>query len=305
MEPVKIEGIEKLYLKGFRRQKVLAVKDLSLSMTQGEIFGFLGPNGAGKSTTIKILCDLIRPTKGKATILGKDVRNPEARREMGYLPENPSYYPYLTGRELLSFHGAIHGISESTVGKRGEELLYLLELTEAADRPLRTYSKGMIQRLGIAAALIHDPRVLILDEPMSGLDPVGRKLVMDLMIQLRTQGKSMFFSTHILHDVEIICDRIGIINKGELKFCGTLKDTTSESFSSYEVVFRNVEPHQVMALQQKGLSSETHQDKVQIEVAKGELTNFLETCMQQGMEPYTVEPKRFSLEDFFMDFIED
>jgi ABC-2 type transport system ATP-binding protein len=191
------------------------------------------------------------------------------------------------------------------VRKRGEELLSLLELTEAADRPLRTYSKGMIQRLGIAAALIHDPRVLILDEPMSGLDPVGRKLVMDLMIQLRTQGKSMFFSTHILHDVEIICDRIGIINKGELKFCGTLKDTASESFSSYEVVFRNVESHQVLALQQEGLSSETHQDKVQVEVAKEELTNFLENCMQQGMEPYTVEPKRFSLEDFFMDFIEN
>lgn len=305
MEPVKIEGLEKVYLKGLRRQTVLAVNDLHLSVVHGEIFGFLGPNGAGKSTTIKILCDLIRPTKGKATILGKDVRNPEARREMGYLPENPSYYPFLTAWELLRFHGAIHGVSESTVLKRGEELLHLLELTAAANRPLRTYSKGMVQRLGISAALIHDPRVLILDEPMSGLDPVGRKLVMDLMIQLRTQGKSMFFSTHILHDVEIICDRIGIINQGELKFCGTLKDIASESFSSYEVVFRNVEPHQVPALQQEGLSSEAHQDKVQVEVAKEELTNFLENCMQQGMEPYTVEPKRFSLEDFFMDFIDD
>lgn len=305
MDPVKIEGLEKVYLKGLRRQRVLAVNDLHLSVAHGEIFGFLGPNGAGKSTTIKILCDLIRPTKGKATILGKDVRNSEARREMGYLPENPSYYPFLTAWELLRFHGAIHGISESTVLKRGEELLHLLELTAAANRPLRTYSKGMVQRLGISAALIHDPRVLILDEPMSGLDPVGRKLVMDLMIQLRTQGKSMFFSTHILHDVEIICDRIGIINQGELKFCGTLKDIASESFSSYEVVFRNVEPHQVPTLQQEGLSSETHQDKVQVEVAKEELTNFLENCMQQGMEPYTVEPKRFSLEDFFMDFIDD
>jgi ABC-2 type transport system ATP-binding protein len=305
VDPVKIEGLEKVYLKGLRRQRVLAVNDLHLSAVHGEIFGFLGPNGAGKSTTIKILCDLIRPTKGKATILGKDVRNPEARREMGYLPENPSYYPFLTAWELLRFHGAIHGVSESTVLKRGEELLHLLELTAAANRPLRTYSKGMVQRLGISAALIHDPRVLILDEPMSGLDPVGRKLVMDLMIQLRTQGKSMFFSTHILHDVEIICDRIGIINQGELKFCGTLKDIASESFSSYEVVFRNVEPHQVPTLQQEGLSSETHQDKVQVEVAKEELTNFLENCMQQGMEPYTVEPKRFSLEDFFMDFIDD
>jgi len=305
VDPVKIEGLEKVYLKGLRRQRVLAVNDLHLSAAHGEIFGFLGPNGAGKSTTIKILCDLIRPTKGKATILGKDVRNSEARREMGYLPENPSYYPFLTAWELLRFHGAIHGISESTVLKRGEELLHLLELTAAANRPLRTYSKGMVQRLGISAALIHDPRVLILDEPMSGLDPVGRKLVMDLMIQLRTQGKSMFFSTHILHDVEIICDRIGIINQGELKFCGTLKDIASESFSSYEVVFRNVEPHQVPTLQQEGLSSETHQDKVQVEVAKEELTNFLENCMQQGMEPYTVEPKRFSLEDFFMDFIDD
>ena len=305
MEPVKIEGLEKIYLKGLKRQKVQAVKDLHLSMADGEIFGFLGPNGAGKSTTIKILCDLIRPTKGKATILGKDVRNPEARREMGYLPENPSYYAFLTAWELLSFHGALHGIDESVVRERGAEWFRLLELTDAANRPLRTYSKGMIQRLGISAALIHDPRVIILDEPMSGLDPVGRKLVMDLMIQLRSQGKSIFFSTHILHDVEVICDRIGIIKKGELKFCGALKEITSESFSSYEVVFRNVESHQVAALQQQGLSSETYQDKVQVEVAKEELSNFLENCMQYGMEPYTVEPKRFSLEDFFMDFIDD
>jgi len=305
VESVTIENLSKIYRKGLRQRKVLAVDDLSLTVSEGEIFGFLGPNGAGKSTTIKILCDLIRPTRGRASIRSRDVRQPEARRQMGYLPENPNYYAFLSGWELLDFHGAIHGMSRSRIRQRGEPLLEMLDMTEAAHRPLRTYSKGMIQRLGIAVSLIHDPLVVIFDEPMSGLDPVGRKLVKDLMLHLRVQGKTIFFSTHILHDVEIICDRIGIIAKGQLKFCGTLIEVISESFSFYEVVFRNPEPQQVQSLQEKGYSLRTYEDRVEFEVDKDKLSEFLGTCLNMGLEPYTIEPKRFGLEDFFMGFISE
>jgi ABC-2 type transport system ATP-binding protein len=305
VESIKIEQLSKIYRKGLRQQKVLAVNDLNLTVSESEIFGFLGPNGAGKSTTIKILCDLIRPTRGRATIKGRDVRQPEARRQMGYLPENPSYYAFLSGWELLEFHGAVHGESKSKIRQRGMALLEMLDMTEAAHRPLRTYSKGMIQRLGIAASLIHDPLVVIFDEPMSGLDPVGRKLIKDLMLDLRAQGKSVFFSTHILHDVEIICDRIGIITKGELKFSGALTEVISDSFSSYEVVFRNPEPHQVQSLQQEEFSLRTYEDRVELEVDKEKISEFLETCVKIGLEPHTIDPKRVDLEDFFMGFISE
>jgi ABC-2 type transport system ATP-binding protein len=305
VESIKIQNLGKIYRKGLRRRKVLAVNDLNLTVSEGEIFGFLGPNGAGKSTTIKILCDLIRPTHGGASIRGRDVRQPEARRQMGYLPEHPNYYAFLTGWELLEFHGTIHGVSRSKIGERGESLLEMLDMTEAAHRPLRTYSKGMIQRLGIAVSVIHNPLVVIFDEPMSGLDPVGRKLVKDLMLHLRDQGKTIFFSTHILHDVEIICDRIGIIVKGQLKFCGTLAEVIAESFSFYEVVFRNPEPQQVQSLQEKGYGLKAYEDRVEFEVDKDKFSDFLGTCLNMGLEPYTIEPKRFGLEDFFMGFVSE
>ena len=303
MEPIKTEVLSKIYLKGLRHKKVLALKDLSLTIGDGEIFGFLGPNGAGKSTTIKILCDLIRPTSGRAAILGIDTRQPEARSPIGYLPENPSYYPFLTGWELLGFHGTVHGMSQGLIRERSTNLLAMLELSDAAHRPLRTYSKGMVQRLGIAAALIHDPQILIFDEPMSGLDPVGRKLVADLMLEMRDGGKVIFFSTHILHDVEVICDRIGIITKGELRFIGTLPDMISESFSSYEVLLRRVSSEQVEALTQRGHNPMSFEDKVKVAVPKGDLVTFLASFMQEGMELISIEPKRLNLEDFFMGFV--
>ena len=303
MEAIKTEALSKTYLKGLRQQKVLALDNLSLTVNEGEIFGFLGPNGAGKSTTIKLLCDLIRPTSGRAAILEQDVRRPEARRQMGYLPENPNYYAFLTGWELLGFHGTIHGMPQSLVQEHGKRLLEMLELADAAHRPLRTYSKGMVQRLGIAAALIHDPLVLIFDEPMSGLDPVGRKLVADLMLAMRDRGKVVFFSTHILHDVEVICDRIGIITKGKLRFTGTLPDVISESFSCYEVSLRRVSPEQIEALRQKGHNPTSFEDKVKVKVLKGDIVTFLASFMQEGMELISIEPERLSLEDFFMGFV--
>jgi ABC-2 type transport system ATP-binding protein len=303
MEAIRTEALSKTYLKGLRQRKVLALNNLSLTVADGEIFGFLGPNGAGKSTTIKLLCDLIRPTSGRAAILGQDVRQPEARRQIGYLPENPNFYAFLTGWELLEFHGTLHGMRQSLIQEHGQHLLAMLELADAAHRPLRTYSKGMVQRLGIAAALIHDPQVLIFDEPMSGLDPVGRKLVADLMLDMRDRGKVVFFSTHILHDVEVICDRIGIITNGESRFIGTLPDMISESFHSYEILLRRVSPEQIEALTQKGHNPTSFEDKVKVKVPKGDLVTFLASFMQEGMELISIEPERLSLEDFFLGFV--
>ena len=303
MEAIRTEALSKTYLKGLRQRKVLALNNLSLTVADGEIFGFLGPNGAGKSTTIKLLCDLIRPTSGRAAILGLDVRRPEARRQIGCLPENPNFYAFLTGWELLEFHGTLHGMRQSLIQEQGKHLLAMLELADAAHRPLRTYSKGMVQRLGIAAALIHDPQVLIFDEPMSGLDPVGRKLVADLMLDMRDRGKAVFFSTHILHDVEVICDRIGIITNGESRFIGTLPDMISESFHSYEILLRRVSPEQIEALTQKGHNPTSFEDKVKVKVPKGDLVTFLASFMQEGMELISIEPERLSLEDFFLGFV--
>jgi ABC-2 type transport system ATP-binding protein len=194
-------------------------------------------------------------------------------------------------------------MSQGLIRERSTNLLAMLELSDAAHRPLRTYSKGMVQRLGIAAALIHDPQILIFDEPMSGLDPVGRKLVVDLMLQMRDGGKVVFFSTHILHDVEVICDRIGIITNGELRFCGTLPDMISDSFSSYEILLRRVGPEQVEVLAQEGRNPMSFEDKVKVEVQKGDLVTFLASFMQEGMELISIEPKRLNLEDFFMGFV--
>jgi len=285
-------------------QKVVALKDLDLEIKQGEIFGFLGPNGAGKSTTINLIMNLIWPTSGEATILGIPVTEVSSRRKLGYLPENPNYYSYLTATELLEMAGKIHNLSSQEIKRRSREILEFLHLPTEKRRTIAGFSKGMIQRVGLAQAIFHEPEVIILDEPMSGLDPPGRKLVADLMLNLRDRGATIFFSTHILHDVEVICDRIGIITNGELRFCGSLADVISDSFSSYDVVLRRVGSEQVKALEEKGLVPRTFEDKVKIEVPKTDLSTFLEAFMQQDVELAAIEPKRLTLEDFFMGFVD-
>jgi len=214
---IRINGISKTFKEGLQGRKVQALDDLSLSVEKGEVFGFLGPNGAGKSTTIKTLMNLIFPDTGKATINGMDVGQPQARSCVGYLPENPYFYDYLTAEELLRFGGQAAGMSAASIRERSELLLGKVDLLSASRRQLRTYSKGMVQRAGLALALVHNPEVVILDEPMSGLDPVGRKMVGDLIVELKEQGKTVFFSSHILNDVERFCDRFGIIVGGLLR----------------------------------------------------------------------------------------
>jgi ABC-2 type transport system ATP-binding protein len=224
---ITIQGISKEFKEGIAGKRVRALEDLNLEIRQGEVFGFLGPNGAGKSTTIKILMNLIYPDTGKAEIGGHDVRKPDARKLAGYLPENPYFYDYLTAEELLWFGGRASGMDSKHIKERSDILINKVDLENARKRPLRTYSKGMLQRAGLALALIHDPAVVILDEPMSGLDPIGRKMVGDLLVELKQQGKTIFFSSHILNDVERFSDRAGIIIGGRLRRVDTLSNLLS------------------------------------------------------------------------------
>lgn len=214
---IKFSGVSKEFKEGVTARRVKALEDLSLDIGNGEVFGFLGPNGAGKSTAIKILINLIFPECGRVTIMDRDVADRDVRRLVGYLPENPYFYDYLTAEELLWFGGKASGLSKVEITARSELLLDKVMLLGARKRPLRTYSKGMVQRAGLALALIHDPQVVILDEPMSGLDPIGRKMVGDIILELKGQGKTVFFSSHILSDIERFCDKVGIVVNGRLR----------------------------------------------------------------------------------------
>jgi len=238
---ITINGISKQFRDGITARRVTALQDLDLQVQTGEIFGFLGPNGAGKSTTMKILLDLISPDTGSASIMGKDVRDPETRRHVGYLPENPYFYDYLTAEELLWFGGKASGMASALLHQRINELLEKVDLSGSRRRQLRSYSKGMVQRAGLALALIHDPDVAILDEPMSGLDPIGRKMVGDLIVELKAQGKTVFFSSHILADIERFCDRVGIIIGGRLRLVDGLDHLLSGSRGLEEVFMQEVE----------------------------------------------------------------
>lgn len=303
MTAIRTSMLGKVYTTKLTR-KVVALQDLDLEVKRGEIFGFLGPNGAGKSTTINLLMNLIGPTTGEASLLGIPVTEASSRKNLGYLPENPSYYGYLNARELLAMVGKIHGLDGGEIQRRSKEVLELLDLPSEKRRTISGFSKGMMQRVGLAQAIFHDPEVIILDEPMSGLDPPGRKLVADLMLKLRDQGRTIFFSTHILHDVEVICDRIGIITNGQLRFCGSLAEVISESFSSYEVALRRVSSEQVKTLQDKGFSLKTSEDKVKVEVPKEEIAAFVDAFVDRDIELAAIEPQRFTLEDFFMGFVD-
>lgn len=221
---LKTEALRKTFKVGFWGRPVTALEGLDLEVRQGEVFGFLGPNGAGKTTTLKILMGLIYPTSGRAWLFGKNVGDRDAKARLGFLPESPYFYDYLTGAEFLRFYGDLFGLSGAVVNRRISELLELVGMTHARDLQLRKFSKGMLQRIGIAQALINDPELVVLDEPMSGLDPIGRKEIRDLILRLKETGKTIFFSSHILHDAEMLCDRVSILVKGRLVAMGCVSD---------------------------------------------------------------------------------
>jgi ABC-2 type transport system ATP-binding protein len=232
---VAAQGLSKTYHLGFRGRRLAALADLDLSVEAGAIYGFVGPNGAGKSTTIKILVGLVRPSAGTAALFGKPIADPRARLAVGYLPENPTFHDFMRPVEVLRYLGRLSGMSGKALERRAEELLERVGLAQARDLTVRKFSKGMVQRLGLAQALIHDPPLLVLDEPMSGLDPIGRKDVRDLILELRREGKTIFFSTHILSDVETICDRVGMLLGGKLVREGALATLLDGSVRSVEL----------------------------------------------------------------------
>ena len=224
MTPLQVHALTKIYQPAWSRKQFVAVDRLNLEVRKGEIFGFLGHNGSGKTTTIKMSLGLVRPTAGRALILGRDFREIDVKRSVGYLPESPYFYDYLTAEEFLKFYGRLFNMGGSELACKIDSLLEQVSLRDARSVQLRKFSKGMLQRVGIAQALINDPLLVILDEPMSGLDPIGRRDVRDIILRLREQGKTVFFSSHILPDVEMICDRVGILAKGELKAIGPVSD---------------------------------------------------------------------------------
>jgi ABC-2 type transport system ATP-binding protein len=241
MNIINFSGVTKRYVSWPRGNNVLALDDFSLQIEQGEVFGFLGPNGAGKSTALKILLNFVYPSAGAVSLMGRDVTDSHARSYIGYLPENPYFYDYLTAEEILWFGGRASGLPKQKIRDRSEMLLHTMGLHSASKRPLRTYSKGMVQRAGLALSLIHDPDVVVLDEPMSGLDPIGRKLVGDLILELKSKGKTVFFSSHILTDIERFCDRAGIIVGGKLRLVGSLADLLSGEGTLENVFMREVQ----------------------------------------------------------------
>jgi ABC-2 type transport system ATP-binding protein len=235
---IEIEHLSKEYPYGFLNlKKKISLEDLSMRVDTGEVFGFLGPNGAGKSTTIKLLMRLIFPDRGTARILGKSIDDVSMHQETGYLPEQPYFYDYLTAAELLDYFARFHGLTATDRKTRVQNMLKKVGLETAKKIQLRKYSKGMLQRVGLAQAILHDPQVVILDEPMSGLDPLGRREVRDIILELKKDGRTVLFSTHILSDAEMLCDRVGVIVGGKLRGVGTPGEMVGIQTQGMEVLF--------------------------------------------------------------------
>lgn len=296
-----VEKLAKTFKKPFSGKKVEAVRGVSFDVKKGEIFGFLGPNGAGKTTTIKMLTGLIAPTSGKATLLGQPIPSPEAMGNVGFLPENPYVYPYLTPREFVSLCGRLNGLSGKKLEKETERVIDRVGILYAIDRPVRALSKGMLQRTGFAAALVHDPDLLILDEPMSGLDPVGRKEVRDLIVEESGKGKTIFFSSHILSDVELLCDSICILKKGEVVVSGEIDKLLDKETTRHEITLRDPPDDAIERLTAGATKQQRIGRTLQVEVEGDEaVTTILRSALDAGIRIEAVTPKRETLEDIFV-----
>src|SRR5882762_1173995 len=301
---VEIDNLTKDYETGFwRKRKTRALDGLSLTVESGQIFGFLGANGAGKTTTLKLLMRLIYPTAGTARILDRDIGDVAMHARIGYLPENPYFYDYLTAREFLNYCGELFGLDRATRERRTNELLTRVNLeTKGWDRQLRKFSKGMLQRVGLAQALVNDPEIVFLDEPMSGLDPVGRREVRDLIASLRTQGKTLCMCSHILSDIEVLCDSVAILKHGRLAHSGTLAELRAGEANTVEVIAAGADAEILKQRLGQGATVATTAGGVRIEVAnEREVDEVIVSIRKAKGKLVSVQPVRQSLEELFLD----
>lgn len=304
MPVIEITNLTKDYEVGFwRKRKVRALDGLTLSIDPGQIFGFLGANGAGKTTTLKLLMRLIFPTTGSARILGHDIQDVQMHQRIGYLPENPYFYDYLTAREFLDYCGEIFGLRPEQRKKRTADLLARVNLDERRwDTQLRKFSKGMLQRVGLAQSLVNDPEIVFLDEPMSGLDPVGRREVRDLIAALRDEGKTVFMCSHILSDIEVLCDRVAILKRGQLSQVGYLDELrrATEGPNRMEVLATGTEAETLKQhLPQTEITPTPRGLRIEI-ASEDEIEVVLAALRKAGGKVVSVQPIKQSLEELFL-----
>ena len=295
--------LSKTYRTGFwMNKKVASLNTVSLTVYEGETFGLLGQNGAGKTTLLKTLLGIVRPTSGRATVLGESLGDRAVKQRIGYLPENPYFYDYLTGWEVLNFTGDLFGISRSLQRKRVPELLDLVGLAESAakKKQLRQYSKGMLQRIGMAQALINDPDLVFLDEPMSGLDPLGRYQMREIISSLKSQGKTIFFNSHVLSDVEKICDRVALLARGKLIAIGSMQDLLGTA-EHYRVLVKGGKPEML----HQWIPNLEFQDGLWTGQLSGEPQDFLGSLRLMNAQLISIDLARPSLEDFFVRQLRD
>ncbi len=302
MFAVETEALTKDFPIGFwRRRAKRALDGLSLQIQEGQVFGLLGPNGAGKSTTLKLLLRLIFPTSGRARLYGLPLGDLRAHARVGFLPENPYFYDHLTSEEFLNFAGSLFGVPAGERQARASRLLARVGLEASRDVPLRKFSKGMVQRLGIAQSLINNPDLVILDEPMSGLDPLGRREVRDLILELREEGKTILFSTHILSDAETLCDRVAILNQGRLLGCGELREILSVGVAATEMVIEAPSAALLEALRHDAHSHVRTGERVRISVREeAEVPAVIRKVLDAGARIVSINPVKMSLEDYFL-----
>jgi len=299
---IEIESLSKEYPYGFLNlKKRKSLEDLTMQVQTGEVFGFLGPNGAGKTTTIKLLMRLIFPTSGTARILGKSIEDVSMHQNIGYLPEQPYFYDYLTATELLEYFARFHELSETDRRDRVQKMLKKVGLETAKKIQLRKYSKGMLQRVGLAQAILHDPQVVVLDEPMSGLDPLGRREVRDIILELKKDGRTVFFSTHILSDAEMLCDRVGVIVGGKLRGVGSPGEMVGMQTQGMEVLFELNEDAQTSPLLAKAMKTG---ESYRVQLTEGELYGALDELKCAGARILSVTRLKPTLEEFFMNLVD-
>lgn len=292
-----IRNLHKTYDPGLFENKREVLRGVDLEVRRGEIFGFLGPNGAGKTTTIKAITGLITPDRGTVSICGHPHTSLEAKRRLGFMPESPYFYKHLTGREFLGFYGQLLGLDRGTMRRRVGEVLELVAMTASGDRPMRTYSKGMLQRLALGQALLGEPALLILDEPMSGLDPLGRRLVRDVILTQRESGTTVFFSSHILPDVEMICDRVAVLADGRVAATGAVMDIVARQAPNFEVTFTGLEP-EAITTPVEGASRAGEVTWVRVDAAHRD--QLIEELGGSGARLVSLTPLRSTLEEFLL-----